>query len=161
MDKVDYSLFNKIILFTIDIYIDRIRSDGIQIPKVLERLKIVMVTYKMNNKFTIEEKDLLLGFAKEEELQNIVRTSISHLVFILTVIKLWVEIVPKEDRPSFNMSDRKLVKGKAVYTIQMLKLKRSDKNSYEEKKAIIQKSVETAEKFMDYHLKKLVIKEEA
>ena len=161
MEKVDYSLFNKVILFTIDLYIDRIRAEGVVIPKSLERLKLVMINYKVNNKFSMKERDLVLGFAKEKELQDIVQTHISHIVFILTIVKLWVEMVPKKDRPKFNMSDKKLIKGKAEYTIEMLKLKQVNEDSYKEKKEIIQKSVETAEKFMDYHLQKLVIKEEA
>ena len=158
MEKVDYSFFNKVILFTIDLYIDKIREEDVVIPKSLERLKLVMINYKLNNKFSMKERDIIIEITKEKELQDIIQTHISHIIFILTIVKLWVEMVPKKDRPKFNISDKKLIKGKAEYAINMLKLKQVDENSYKEKKEVIQKSVETAEKFMDYHFRKLVIK---
>jgi len=152
-------LFSKIILFTVDVYIDKMKSEGAPIPDVLYKMKLSIVGYKHHNKFTDEERKLVLGFAKEQELKDIVETEISHLIFILTVIKLWVELIPKKERPILNISDKRLTKGKAEYAMYMLKLKQKDKETYEEKKNVIDTSVKTAEAFMEYHIRKLTIKE--
>jgi hypothetical protein len=156
MDKkrstINYQLFNKVLLFTVDMYIDKMRQEGVELPEILNKLKIAIVSYKAHNKFTKEEADFILKCKDDEKLQSIVNVEISHIIFILTLIKLWVELVPKKERPILNISDKKLIKGKAEYAILMLKLKYSDEKAYKEKKAIIDKSVDTAEAFMDYHL---------
>ncbi len=152
---INNKLLNKIVLFTTDVYIDRMKDEGASLPKILLDLKVALVSYKFTNKFTDDEATEVMGYAKEEELVDIIQTEISHLIFILTVIKLWVEIVPKKERPLLNISDKRLIKGKAEYAIHMLKLKQKDSDTYEKKKEVIDKSVETAELFMDYHIKKL------
>ncbi len=149
------TLLNKIILFTVDTYIDRMKAEGAPIPKVLTDLKIAIVSYKFNNRFTKEEAATVLEFGKDQELKDIIGIEISHLIFILTVIKIWVEIIDKKDRPLLNISDKRLIKGKAEYAMFMLNLKQKDNDSYKEKKEIIDESVKTAEKFMDYHINKL------
>ena len=152
-------LFSKIILFTVDVYVDKMKNEGAPIPDILHKMKIAIVGYKYRNKFTDEERKLVLGFAKEQELKDIIEVEISHLIFILTVIKLWIELIPKTERPILNISDKRLIKGKAEYAMHMLKLKQNDKESYEEKKDVIDTSVKTAEAFIEYHIKKLSNKE--
>ena len=153
---INYHLLNKIILFTVEVYIDRLRQDKVELPKVLTDLKLSIITYKRSNMFTKEEADFAKAMGTTEELKEIVHVEVSHLLFILTVIKLWVEITPKKERPLLGISYNRLSKGRAAYAIQMLKLKQEDKESYEEKKQIIDISVETAKRFMDYHLEKLI-----
>ena len=133
-------------------YIDKMRQEDVELPEILSRLKVAIVGYKAHNKFTKEEADFILKCKNDEKLRSIINVEISHLVFILTLIKLWVELIPKKDRPILNISDKKLIKGKAEYALLMLKLKHSDEKAYKEKKVIIDKSVNTAEAFIDYHL---------
>ena len=153
-------ILNKIVLFTVDVYIDRLRSEGATLPSILDRMKIGIVGFKRSNWFTDKEAKLVVDAASDPELEAIIRREISHLVFILTVIKIWVETVDKKDRPLLNISDKKLAKGKAEYALHMLKLKQRDSEDYKKKKEIIDYSVETAEQFMEYHLKLLTYKEE-
>ena len=148
---MNYTLLNKIILFTVDTYIDRMKEDKLELPEILDRVKIGLVSYKRSNLFTKEEAEVAMKLGKDENLQKIVHTEISHVLFILTIIKLWVELVPKRERPFLNISDRKLKQGKAIYAIYMLKEKQINKENYEEKKQIIDTSVLTAEQFMSYH----------
>ena len=153
---MNYNLLNKAILFTIDVYIDRMKADKVEIPHILNRLKLGLITYRKHNMFNKEEAEFVMKVGQDPKLKEIVHVEVSHLLFILTVIKLWIEIVPKKQRPILGVSDNKLSKGRAVYAVQMLKLKQTDKESYEEKKQIIDTSVETAKRFMDYHLEKLI-----
>ena len=154
-NETNYQLLNKIVLFTIDTYIDRIKADKIQMPKVFNDLKYSIITYKRSNKFTQEEGKEVLEFAQTQEMKDIIEIEISHIIFLLTIIKIWVSTVPKKERPILNISDRRLVKGKAEFAMAMLKMKQSDKENYEVKKEIMNTSVFTAEKFMDYHFKVL------
>jgi len=152
---MNYTLLNKIILFTVDTYIDRMKADKLELPEILDRLKIGLVSYKRSNKFTDDEAKKAVDFGKSEDLQEIIHTEISHVLFILTLIKLWAEIIPKRERPLLNISDKKLTQGRAIYAMFMLKEKQIDKENYEDKKQIIDISVSTAEQFMSYHLKVL------
>ncbi len=148
-------LLNKVILFTVDTYITRMRSEGLELPSLLSALRLSIIAYKPANRFTEEESKIVLKYAEDKELTEIIQTEISHVIFILTVIKLWAERISKKDRPLLNISDKRLLKGKAEYALFMLKLKQKDSDSYKEKKRIIDTSVKTAELFMDYHMKKL------
>jgi len=152
---VNYSLLNNIILFTVDVYIDRMKQEKLEIPKLLDDLKRSIITYKRSNSFTEKEGKLVLELSATKELQSIIQVEISHLVFILTLIKLWVTQIPKNQRPLLNISDKRLSKGKAEYAMYMLKMKQTDKEKYEVKKDIIDISVSTAEDFMAYHFKVL------
>ena len=153
------SLFNKIILFTTDMYIDRMRKENTQLPKTLEQLSIALVGYKHHNRFTDKEAEYVLKLAKDPGLDEVVKTDVSPIIFTLTIIKLWVESIDKKDRPNLNISDKKLIKGRAEYAIQMIKLKKEKPEIYEEKREIIDSSVETAQRFMEFHLNKLNNKE--
>ncbi len=150
------TLLNKVILFTVDTYIARMRSEGLELPSLLNDLRLGIIAYKPANRFTEEESKIVLAYSKDEELTEIIHTEISHIVFILIVIKLWAELIPKKDRPFLNISDKRLMKGRAEYAMFMLKLKQRNKESYEDKKDIIDISVKTAELFIEYHMKKLI-----
>ncbi len=152
---LDTQLFNKVILFTIDAYITRMRSDSLELPTLLTDLKLSIITFKPANMFTEEESKKVIAYGKDPELKEIVETEISHIIFILTVIKLWAELISKKDRPFLNISDKRLIKGKAEYAMYMLGLKQTDNDKYKGKKDIINTSVKTAERFIDYHISKL------
>ena len=156
---LDTKLFTKVIIFTIDTYIARMRSEGLELPKLLIDLRSSIIAFKPANVFTEAEAKQVLKYGKDPELLEIIHTEISHVIFILTVIKLWAELIPKKDRPLLNISDKRLIKGKAEYAMYMLKLKQSNKETYEEKRDIIDTSVKTAEAFMEYHIRKLIIKD--
>ncbi len=152
---LDTQLFNKVILFTIDAYITRMRSDSLELPTLLTDLKLSIIAFKPANMFTEEESKKVIAYGKDPELKEIVETEISHIIFILTVIKLWAELISKKDRPFLNISDKRLIKGKAEYAMYMLGLKQTDNDKYKDKKDIIDTSVKTAERFIDYHISKL------
>jgi len=149
------NLLNKIILFTTDIYIDKMKKEGVVLPKILQNLKSAIITFKYQNKFTNKEKETVLVLNKNEELQKIIHIELAHVIFILTLIKLWVEIIPKKDRPMLNISDKRLKRGKAEYAMRMLQLKKENEQEYKNKKELIDRSVDTAEKFMTFHLNQL------
>jgi len=103
--------------------------------------KLYTKSRKLNeNKKHIVKKiddDPVFQLAKQSE-------NISFLVFILELTRIWIESYPQDKLPAFTVSKKKLRHGARHLTIDMIKLKRADKEQYEDKKLIIDTSKEAA-----------------
>lgn len=155
--KNPYDTFNKAILYSVHDYTQKSINDGLEPSPLHFRIKGA-VSCMMNYNVGVNDKDIeaIKALAKEAELRTIVDVEVSYLVFTLELIKLWVLEVPKENRPTLNISDKKLKGGRANFAMGMLELKRRDAEKHAELTEIINDSVETANRFYEYHKKKLL-----
>jgi hypothetical protein len=147
----DYTLLNKVVLYTANRYIDSSIKEGLE-PSVLHhRLKFAAKVFMERNPLTKEDMDVISKVSSDEDFQAIIGGQVSFLVFVLELVKLWVDAVPKESRPLLNISDKKLRIGRAMFAIEMLQLKKTNIFKHEGLTAVINDSVSTAKAFFEYH----------
>ena len=156
-----YATMNKVILFTIESYIEKCKEEGTEPTEFHLKLLSSIKGWKTFHMFNVPEAKQVIKIAEEEGLQKILDTPVSFLVFSLELIKQLTEHhnkdgIPKKDRPFLNIAEKKLTGGRALYAVSMLKLKQRDEEQYRETKEIIDQSVITAKHFFDYHLQRLV-----
>ena len=154
--KSNVETLNKIVMFTIDTYIAGMKDNKEVLPPILERVAIALAGMRHTRPFTQNEASKVIMFGKDKELTDIVNKPVSHIIFILELLKLWIEDIPRNKRPLFNISDKKMsVPARSIVTMQMLKLKKSDGDTHAEKKQIIMDSESVAKEFYEYHKRKL------
>jgi hypothetical protein len=85
-----------------------------------------------------------------DHFKKMMEPEISYLIFCMEIARLWVEELPKEQRPILNISDTKLKKSYREYTLDMIKLKHHDEKKYKETKELIEESKIVARKFFEY-----------
>jgi len=158
-DLGKYATFNKVILFTIELYISKTLEEGLKhIDERYLKLRSSILARMRFWKFTQEEVKRLSEYNDDPELRKIVDGEYSFIVFAVELIKLWVENVPKEGRKSIHLgvSDDKLKIGRAILTMDMLKLKMQNKDSHAEYRELINDSAIRAKRFYAYQEKQLL-----
>lgn len=144
-------LFNKVVMVSIhqwvQMHIDN--NDG-KVPEILMRVKTKGYNMKVINGFSDDEVKLLKEIETDPVFMGIKAEKISYLVHALVVLKLWVQDIPKKERPLLNISDTKLIHGKAVYTKHMLLAKKLDPELYASEKGIIKDTEDAARRWYAY-----------
>lgn len=148
---MEYSLLNKIVLFVAQDYIYRTKQEGNDVPPDLHRLEAAVKVFKRQHMFTIEEAERVLKIASSDEMSDIMNKQVSFIVFVYELMKLWVNYVPKKDRPLLNISDKKFKMGGRVFWRQMLSMKQLNVHTHKEKSNIIEDSISVANEFFEYH----------
>ncbi len=154
----DIDLLNKTIMFTLDSYITGMKNNDELLPPILDRLYIALAGMKHTRSFTLEQSNVILDLAKHEEILELTSRPVSHLIFVLELVKLWVKTVPKDKRPLLNINDKKLSVGKSIVSLDMIRLKHKDVDKYDDKKNIIKDSEEVAKDFLEWHIRMLNVK---
>jgi len=152
-----YYFFNKVVMTSIWQWVDthQKRNDG-NVPEVLLKMKTKGYNMKVINGFSDDEVKKLKSIETDPVFMGIKATKISYLVHALVVLKLWVEKIPKKDRPVLNISDKKLIKGKAEYAVHMLLAKKLKPELYADEKKIIDETEDAAKKWFQYFYDQLV-----
>ena len=149
-------MFNNMILFTCHQYIEKSQKDKLSLSPIHHQLKASISAYMMLHRFTIAEAKVVTDLGEDERLKKITAVEVSYLIYVLELIKLFVETVPKAERPHLNISDKRLMHGKAHYFSFMLEMKRRDPEQYKKTKDLVNDSVLSAKHFfgfMEEHLK--------
>lgn len=126
------------------------------IPDICHRIKTAGYNSAMINQFDKDERNMLRTITQTDEFEEIKKVDISMIVMALEVMKLWVLDIPKKKRPLINISDKKLMMGKNLYTIYMLKCKKENREMYDQQKEIITSSAEHARIWYNYMRSSLV-----
>ena len=150
---MSYNTLNKLVLYTVNRYIGSAIEDGLEPSQLHYRIKFATKVFMENNPLTEEDMEIISKISSDEDFKKILSTQVSFLVFVLELMKLWVDTVPKEHRPNLNINDKKLRIGRAMFALSMLELKQKDKDKHEELSSVIQDSVLTAKHFFSYHEK--------
>ena len=152
MEK-NHDLLNKIVLFVAQDYIYRTKKDDNDVPPLLHKLEGSVKVFKQQNMFSIEEAEKVLKIAKSDEISSIMNREVSFIIFVYELMRLWIEYVPKKDRPILNISDKKFAMGGKVFWKQMISMKQSNIDTYSHKKSVIDDSITVAKEFFEYHKK--------
>lgn len=152
-----YQLFNKVVLASIHQWVSthQKKNDG-KVPDILLKLSTKGFNMKAVTGFENDEVKKLKAVETDPEFMGIKAKEISYLIHALVVLKLWIEDIPKRERPLLNISDDKMILGKAVYFKHMLLAKQVDPELYASEKLIIDETVEAAELWYKYFKKELV-----
>lgn len=152
-----YNLFNSVIAASIMQWVDSHRkNDDGEVPEILSRVRTKCYYHRALNAFSDEEIDLLMKIDKDPEFIKIKEVEISYLVQSLAVLKIWVEDVPKNLRPNFNISDKKMVVGSGHYWKHLLTAKQFDPELYKIEKKLIEDTNEHAQKWYAFFRSKLI-----
>ena len=151
---MDNQVLNKVVLFVVQDYLQR-TAEETELPPILYRLKASIQGYKSFHMFSIEEATQVLEISKDAKLLAIMDKEVSFLVFAMEVMKLWTEDVDKKNRPHLNISDKHFRLGGKHFWKQMMVLKKTDSEEYEEKTEVIDTSIDVAREFYKYHKEKL------
>jgi len=147
-------VLNKIVLFVVQDYLQR-TADETEMPPILYKLKASIAGYKQFHMFSVDEATQVLAISKDKKLLEIMDKEVSFLVFSMEVMRLWTTDVDKKYRPHLNISDKHFKLGGREFWRQLILLKQTDKESYEDKKEIIDTSIDVAHEFYTYHKEKL------
>ena len=117
----------------------------VEMPPICYKLKSAGYASRAINGFSDDERKIMDKIGKTKEFQDNSQVLISLVVMALEVMKNHVEAMPVElRRPKLNISDKKLVVGRAEYTMYMLKAKQTDKQAYETQRKVIDTTTEHA-----------------
>ena len=151
-----YNTLNKLILTTVNRYIETSIKDGLEPHTLHHRLKFATHVFMENNPLTKEDIEVVKRISSDEDFKKIISQDVSFLVFVLELMKQWVNEIPKEYRPNLNISDKKLNVGRAMFALSMIELKQRDKDKHEELRKVIDDSVIVAKHFFGYHTRMAV-----
>jgi len=149
--KMTQHLFNKIILFTAHTYFGEHKKEA-KLPEKAKKIDTALNMFTKTTGFLPDEVKTIQSHNKE--VQEITRKEVSYIVFALHLLKLWSDKIPKSKR-FLAINDKHLKYSKAMFTTEMLTIKHTNKEVYEEKKQIIDDSIKIAEDFFNYHYNKL------
>ena len=161
-EKERLYLFNRVILAHLELWVqEHIDNDDGEVPDILLQMKTKGFQMRIINGFTPKEIKILKKIESTDEFKEIKNSDIqiSYLVHSLVVLKLWIEDIPKDDRPALNIAEDRLKYGKAYYTKHMLLAKKLDHEFYEKEKIIIDNTEKAATKWYKL-IKKQILKGE-
>ncbi len=145
---MDYTLLNKVTLFTALEYFEAHRAET-ELPKKAEKIYSALKMYQILHNFKPSEVRIILS--ESDEIKKITARPVSYIVFALHLLKLWSEAVPKQSR-DLAISDKHLKYSRAIFMEDMLKLKMKDEETYQKKKEVIDDSIKVAEDFFSYQM---------
>ena len=155
-------LFNAAMMTHIYKYIDKGLedvNDKTTMPDIVYRIKQQAYNFVAINRFSSEDVKKLKDIETEEFIDKM-SGELSFLMFGLHLVKLYTERTPNDVKIKMNISEKKLKLGTAPFVVPMLKLKKADKELYDEYKKLIDESKETAEYFYEFMYKNLLTGDE-
>ena len=155
---VDYSVFNKVILFTVESYLSKSVKEGITKEDMHRKLVSGIKSFMTMRRFSKSESELIIELGNHEVIQRLKKQDIAHVVYAMELMRLWVTNVPKEVRKNIylGVGNKKLLSGRAYFAMSMLRIKQTDKKAYDEKKQIIDESVLTAKHYYSFFEEQLL-----
>ena len=145
-------LLNRIVLAYVYNWLNQnSERSGVEMPSICYRLKSAAYASKVINGFSDEERDELKIIGETDRFKELGMVHISLVVMALEVMKLHVKTMPSELRtPKLNISDKKLLQGKALYAMYMLKAKKADKEGYDKQKEVIDTTCDHAVEWYEF-----------
>ena len=135
-------LFNRFILAHLHLWVSKSTEDKsiTYTPEFSYRLRTAGFNSKAINGFDDSEVDLIKKLGTEPDFEVLKKKEISLLVMAPQIAKLWVEDIPREDRPNINISDKKMIVGKKHYVMELLKMEVKGSSIYDNQKAIVEET---------------------
>ena len=144
--RTPQKLHEALMIFTAEAYLTRSIEDGLTDDPFHRKLVSGINSYRTMRRFSKEELELVVDLGKEEYMEKLKQIEIAFVIYALQILKRAAE----DYTFIIGVGRKKLLKGKAEFAIDMLKLKQRDKEKYQSTKAIIDESVIVANRFYDY-----------
>jgi hypothetical protein len=149
--------FNWVISATLHRYIDEGLKDMTKEGKealpawVFDLKSACFTTYRLLHPLKLKQAEKIAKL-ESEEFREKMKTEIAFIVFAMEAARLWVD---SGLAPIIISRIKRAKMGANEYVVPLLKLKLADKESYEEKSAIVKDSKELAEYWFKYWQEKL------
>ena len=143
-------LFQKVILFTIEAYLDDINpKDTYNYPFML-KIRTAIRGYLVWHKMSPEEADKVISTGKHEFMEKLTHQQIDRTIYALELLYLYIKEIPKRERANLNISDEKIKLAKAGLVTDVLKLKHKNTETGARIKEIVKESRVTAKQYYAY-----------
>ena len=145
------SSLNKIILFTVMEYLDK----HTKTKSCYQRDKMIKILgavkgYSVFHRFSKEEAEYITKLGKTDTMKNIKEIEVDYAVYALELLNIWIDIIPKKERPHLNYSDKRIKFLKAELIRDLLALKYKNEEEYSKVKEIVTQSRIVAKQFFHY-----------
>ena len=150
MDKLNYNILNKVVLFTVLEYIEKQKSQHDEIYQREELTKIAssIKGYQMFHRFSQSEANVVIALGKEPSMQKLKETEVDYAIYAIELLYLWAKQVPNSNRPHLNYSDTRIRKLKTTLIMDMLKTRETE--SHPRIKEIVEQSRLVAKHFFGF-----------
>ena len=149
------TLLDKLVIFTVLEYLEiQTQSDTYQRDELVT-LMSGLRAHRFSHKFQPSEVKRLNKAGEDEALQNLKEVQVDYSLYCIALITEWIKDIPKRDRPHINFSDKRILKLKANFVLDMLKMKQVDEEEHARVKEVSFGSQLTAKHF--YHRAKDVL----
>jgi len=150
------SIFNKVMLHTISSYLEKQVEDKETyerdfLVKILGALK----AYQMLHRFDSNEAKMVAEIGEHEAMEKMKVIEIDFSIYSIELLQLFVDEIPKKQRPHLNIADKKIRALKANLIKDMLRLKFRDDESYARVKEIVDQSRLVAKRYFFYMFEQL------
>jgi len=152
------SLSQRIILYSVEGYLDDISSKTTYNYAFVLRIRTAIRSYITFHRFSPDEHKLVMKLADTPEMKGMSEYGVDRTIFAIELLYLYVTLIPKSDRAHLNISDEKIKKLKSQMVMDMLKLKQENEESHKRVKEIIQDTRVAAKRY--YHFIERYIDEE-
>ena len=149
-------LFQRLILYTIEGYLDDIKNDTTYNYPFMLKLRTAIRSYMVFHKFNREEYNEVMRIADTEFMENAKEQMVDRVIFALEMLFLYVKEIPKNKRAMLNISDSKLIQAKTGLIMDMLKMKQSRPESHTRVKEIIEDSRINAKRYFYFCQEELI-----
>lgn len=144
-------MINKLIIFTAEAYITGAVNDS----RCYQREALLGILtnikgYRAFHRFDKDQHKKIVELGKSETAEAIKSVEVDFSVYALELLNVWVDEIPKSNRPRFNLSDKRINATRAKLVKDMLQLKHRDAAEYEEVKKIVDQSRMTAKRFFHH-----------
>ncbi len=154
-----YGILNKLVIFTALEYIQKaVEEETTYEREFMLRILGQLKAYRVMHRFNQEEANMLTRLGEEPAMKAIREKEIDFGIYSLSLLTLWIERIPKKERPHLNISDAKIMKLKSNLIMDVLRLKQKNKDSYERVKEIVDDSKLVAKQFFA-HVEESLVKD--
>ena len=147
--RTSKQLHEALILFTVMETLGKEVSAGVSTSDFHKKIVGRPKAWSTMRRFSQEEAKLLVALGSDPYMEKLKETEISYTVYALELLKLW-EADADYKKSGIGVSRSQLKAGRAVFALDMIKLKKRDSEKYAETKTIIETSVITAKKFYSF-----------
>ena len=143
------NLHEALILFTVMETLGKEVTAGVSTSPFHKDIVGRLKAWSTMRRFAQDEAKHLIALGSDPYMEQLKKMDISYTVYALELLKQWAND-PDYRRSAIGISKAKLRAGRAVFALDMIKLKKRDAEKYADTKEIIDDSVITAKKFYSF-----------
>lgn len=145
-------IFNKLILFTAQIYLQHDIDDGYNTSKRDHKIVAGIENYRRMGRFSKEEHSIIKEIGKHEFMEKLKGQTVSRTTVALELLKMWVETTDRNTRKHIHLgvSNAQLKIGAGAFVTDLIELKYRNLEKYTKTKATVNDSKVNAKLYFSY-----------